>query len=96
LPDDGSAVALSWALIGNEGCAAQLVARPFFSGCGPRSFRDVGFQFETEANGGRLTWLPNVRGQESLQILMANIAMNRFGRPIAFVTKWQLRLRRKT
>lgn len=62
LPDDGSAVALSWALIGNEGCAAQLVARPFFSGCGPRSFRDVGFQFETEANGGRLTWLPNVRG----------------------------------
>ena len=62
LPDDGSAVALSWALIGNEGCAAQLVARPFFSGCGPRSFRDVGFQFDSQEDGGRLTWLPNVRG----------------------------------
>jgi hypothetical protein len=62
LPDDGSAVALSWALIGNEGCTAQLVVRPFFSGCGPRSFRDVGFQFDLEEAGGRLTWLPNVRG----------------------------------
>ncbi len=36
LPDDGSAVALSWALIGNVGSVAQLIARPFFSGCGPR------------------------------------------------------------
>jgi hypothetical protein len=62
LPNDGSAVALSWALISNEGCAAQLVVRPFFSGCGPRSFRDVGFQFDLEEDGGRLIWLPNVRG----------------------------------
>src|SRR4029453_8401620 len=62
LPDDGSAAALSWALIGNEGCTAQLLVRPFFSGCGPRSFRDVGFHFDSEEDDGRLTWLPNVRG----------------------------------
>jgi len=36
--------------------------RPFFSGCGPRSYRDIGFQFDSEEPGGRLTWLPNVRG----------------------------------
>jgi hypothetical protein len=62
LPHDGSAVALSWALHGDTAITAQLVVRPFFSGCGPRSYRDVGFHFESEANGGRLTWLPNVRG----------------------------------
>jgi len=38
------------------------VVRPFFSGCGPRAYRDVGFQFDPKDNGGRLTWLPNVRG----------------------------------
>ncbi len=62
LPDDESAVAVSWSLRGNTAIAAQLVVRPFFSGCGPRSYRDVGFHFASEGNGGRLTWLPNVRG----------------------------------
>jgi hypothetical protein len=62
LSHDGSAVALSWALRGNTVIAAQLVVRPFFCGCGPRSYRDVGFRFDSEENGGRLTWLPNVRG----------------------------------
>ncbi len=62
LPDDESAVAVSWSLRGNTAIAAQLVVRPFFSGCGPRSYRDVGFHFDSEDNGGRLTWLPNVRG----------------------------------
>ena len=62
LPHDGSAVAVSWALRGNTNVAAQLVVRPFFSGCGPRSYRDVGFHFDSEEDGGRLTWLPNVRG----------------------------------
>src|SRR5436190_7165466 len=62
LPHDGSAVALSWSLRGNTAIAAQLVVRPFFSGCGPRSYRDVGFHFDSEENGGRLTWLANVRG----------------------------------
>jgi hypothetical protein len=62
LPHDGTAVALSWALRGDTAIAAQLVVRPFFSGCGPRSYRDVGFRSESEAEGGRLTWLPNVRG----------------------------------
>src|SRR5215216_4909818 len=42
--------------------SAQLVVRPFFSGCGPRSYRDLGFHFESEQIGGRLAWLPNVRG----------------------------------
>ena len=62
LPHDGSAVALSWSLRGNTAIAAQLVVKPFFSGCGPRSYRDVGFRFDSEDNGRRLTWLPNVRG----------------------------------
>ncbi len=62
LPHDGSAVALSWVIRGDAFASAQLVIRPFFSGCGPRSYRDVGFRFESEQEGGRLTWLPNVRG----------------------------------
>jgi len=62
LPHDGSAFAFSWALRGNAAIAAHLVVRPFFSGCGPRSYRDVGFHFDPEENGGRLTWLPNVQG----------------------------------
>jgi hypothetical protein len=62
LPHDGSAVALSWTLRSDTTTSAQLVVRPFFSGCGPRSFRDVGFHFDSEEDGGRLTWLPNVRG----------------------------------
>ncbi len=62
LPHDGSAVALSWAIRGDAFASAQLVVRPFFSGCGPRSYRDIGFRFESEQEGGRLTWLPNVRG----------------------------------
>jgi len=55
-------VALSWAIRGDAFASAQLVVRPFFSGCGPRSYRDIGFRFESEQEGGRLTWLPNVRG----------------------------------
>jgi hypothetical protein len=62
LPRDGSAVALSWSLRGSSVLAARLVVRPFFCGCGPRSYRDGGFHFDSEDNGGRLTWLPNVRG----------------------------------
>ena len=62
LPRDGSAVALSWSLRGSGVLAARLVVRPFFCGCGPRSYRDVGFHFDSEENGSRLNWLPNVRG----------------------------------
>jgi len=61
LPHDGSAVALSWELHGGL-IRAQLVVRPFFSGCGPRSYRDIGFRVEPKEDGGRLAWLPNVRG----------------------------------
>ena len=62
LPHDGSATAFSWTLRGDAAISAQLVVRPFFSGCGPRSYRDVGFRFEAQTEGGRLAWLPNVRG----------------------------------
>ena len=62
LPHDGSGFAFSWALRGSSVAVAQLTVRPFFSGCDPRSYRDVGFRFESEENGGRLTWLPSVLG----------------------------------
>lgn len=60
LPHDGSAVAMSWSLRGGTDFAARLVVRPFFSGCEPRSYRDIGFH--SEDGGGRLSWLANVRG----------------------------------
>jgi len=62
LPHDESIVAMSWTLHGDTATAVQLVVRPFFSGCGPRSYRDIGFDLDSENNGGRLSWLPNVRG----------------------------------
>jgi hypothetical protein len=62
LPHDESAVAISWSLRGDTAIDAQLVVKPFFSGCAARSYRDVGFHFDSEDNEGRLTWLPNVRG----------------------------------
>jgi len=62
LPHEGSAVAISWSLRGDTAIDAQLVVKPFFSGCAPRAYRDVGFHFDSEDNCGRLTWLPNVRG----------------------------------
>jgi len=62
LPRDESTLAMSWSLHGDTAAAVQLVLRPFFSGCGPRSYRDVGFHRDSEDNGERLSWLPNVRG----------------------------------
>lgn len=62
LPHDGSTVAVSWALRGHTATSAELVVRPFFCGCGPRSYRQTGFHFDSEENSGRLAWLPNVRG----------------------------------
>jgi len=62
LPCEESTVAMSWALHVDTPTAVQLVVRPFFFGCGPRSYRDVGFHLDSEDNGERLTWLPNVRG----------------------------------
>ena len=66
LPYDESTVAMSWALHGDTATTARLVVRPFFSGCGPRSYRDVGFRLDSDDNGGRLTWLPHVRGPKVL------------------------------
>src|ERR1043166_2360531 len=62
LPHDESTVAMSWALRADTPTAVQLLVSPFFSGCGPRSYRDAGFQLDSENNGRRLIWLPNVRG----------------------------------
>jgi hypothetical protein len=61
-PNDGSAAAFSWQLHAQSPLQGRLTVKPFFSGCGPRSYRDVGFRREAEQEGGRLTWLPNVRG----------------------------------
>lgn len=66
LPCDESSVAVSWALHGDAAITAQLVVRPFFSGCGPRSYRDVGFRIDFEHKGRPLTWLPHVRGPKVL------------------------------
>ena len=66
LPCDESAVAMSWALHGGTATTARLVVRPFFSGCGPRSYRDAGFDLDSDDNVGRLTWLPHVRGPKVL------------------------------
>ena len=65
LPHDESTVAMSWMLNGDTAKAAQLVVRPFFSGCAPRSYRDAGFHLDAE-DGRRLTWLPHVRGPKIL------------------------------
>jgi hypothetical protein len=66
LPHDESTVAMSWAVRGDTATAAQLKVKPFFSGCAPRSYRDVGFHLDSEENGKRLTWLPHVRGPKVL------------------------------
>jgi hypothetical protein len=62
LPREESTVAMSWTLHGDIPTTLQLAVRPFFSGCGPRSYRDVGFHLDSDDSGGRLVWLPHVRG----------------------------------
>jgi hypothetical protein len=62
LPDDRSTAAFSWQLHAQSPVQGRLTVKPLFSGCGPRSYRDLGFCLEGEQEGGRLTWLPNVRG----------------------------------
>jgi len=62
LPHDGSPAASSWQLHAQSPLQGRLIVKPLFSGCGPRSYRDLGFHFDSEENGGRLIWLPNVRG----------------------------------
>lgn len=61
-PNDGSAAAFSWQLHARSPLQGRLTVKPLFSGCGPRSYRDIGFRVEPEEDGGRLAWLPNVRG----------------------------------
>jgi hypothetical protein len=62
LPNDDSAVALSWQLRGHTAMLADLTITPFFAGCAPQSYRDIGFRLQSPENGGRLTWLPRVLG----------------------------------
>ena len=66
LPHDESAVAFSWSLRGSGVLDVRLAVRPFFCGCGPRSYRAVGFHLGSEEDGSRLSWLPNVRGPKIL------------------------------
>jgi len=54
-------IAISWELRG-ELVPVSLTVRPYFVGCGPHGYRDIGFHFDPEEEGGRLVWLPNVRG----------------------------------
>ena len=62
LPHDRSAAAFSWQLQRVFPMQAQLAVKPLFSGCSPRSYRGVGFQLQSEDEGGHLVWLPNVQG----------------------------------
>lgn len=61
LPHDSPDAALSWQLRGKM-IPARLTIKPRFAGCTPPSYRDAGFRPDAEENGGRLSWLPNVRG----------------------------------
>lgn len=61
LQHDGSGAAFWWELRGGL-IPARLTIRAFFSGCDPRSYRDNGFHYEADQDGGRLIWLPRVRG----------------------------------
>src|SRR6266480_4412732 len=54
-PNDGSAAAFSWQLHVQSPLQGRLTVKPLFSGCGPRSYRDLGFHFDSEENGGRRT-----------------------------------------
>jgi len=63
--DDSSDIAISWELKGSS-TPVQLVVRPYFAACAPRGYRDVGFHFESEQEGGRLAWLPNVRSPKMI------------------------------
>src|SRR5438874_1550979 len=51
LPHDGSAAAFSWQPHAQSPLQARLTIKPFFSGCGPRSYRDVGFRLDSEEDG---------------------------------------------
>jgi len=60
---DTADIALSWELRGQLS-AVRLLVRPYFAGCTPRNYRDVGFHFDSDEQGGRLVWLPNVCGSK--------------------------------
>ena len=56
LANGGNTVALSWQLVGDRFAAVRLAATPVFAAEEPTS-SEV-FNFESESNGGRLTWQP--------------------------------------
>ena len=60
---DTADIALSWELHGQLSPVSLLV-RPYFAGCTPRNYRDVGFHFDSDEEGSRLVWLPNVCGSK--------------------------------
>jgi hypothetical protein len=52
-------IAISWELRG-ELVPVSLTLRPYFIGCARRGYRDIGFHFDPEEEGGRLVWLAGV------------------------------------
>lgn len=52
-------IAISWELRGDL-VPVSLTVRPYFVRCAPRGYRDIGFHFDPEEEGGRLVWLPSV------------------------------------
>jgi hypothetical protein len=64
LPHDNSAVAIAWQLRGEGLMPIHLSVAPFFAACAPRSYRDSGFRVQSDEEGGRLAWLPNVLGPQ--------------------------------
>ena len=60
---DTANIALSWELRGHLS-PVRLLVRPYFAGCASRNYRDVGFHFDSDEEGGRLVWLPNVCGSK--------------------------------
>ena len=56
LPAAGGAAAVSWRLVGPASPAVTLHVSPIFTA--DRPFSRVGFEFEPERNGGRITWQP--------------------------------------
>lgn len=96
LPCDESSVAVSWALHGDAAITAQLVVRPFFSGCGPRSYRDVDSALIPTTTGDGLLGCHMYADQKFWPIPMANITMNPPACSIAFLRQRRPQLQNKT
>ena len=62
LPQDGNAIAFSWRLLTDSPTPVTLAVTPVFSA--DQLAPATGFERESDAHGGRLTWQPNERSTE--------------------------------